>query len=216
MSATIGTFYERVSRAIKRGTVYDDDIPGYAADAVRELEDETNWKYMWVEGSGSLVIDDNTLTLERVKSVRFIKFVADDGSRVPVKKAHYEDVTSITSKRPGAYWMQTRDIIGFDESPDKTYDYIIGYFQFSDSPLVSSLAWLTLAEDLLIARTIKKMYLLIRDDKLAARCASIEAARMPALLESEVVSEFDGEDNRTIPFLEEMEEDMLVDLTFTP
>jgi len=215
MAATVGDFYERVSRAIRRGTVYDDDIPGYAADAVRELEDMENWKYMSQEpAAAALTIGDNTITLTRCKSVRWLHIIDTNNEEIPLTKTARDDVQNISSGRPGAFWMINRNQIGLDALPDQAYNYKIGYFQYSAIPLVDSLEWLTMAEDLLIARTIRKMQPLLRDDKLVARWKEIEDSRMPSLLESELVSEYDGQVNRMVPFTEEVQEDLLDDTDF--
>ena len=222
MSATIGDFYQRVSRAIKRRDLFDDDIPGYAADAVRELEDSFNWKYMWEENTGNLVISttDNTLdlttgSLTPIKSVRFMQFVANAGNFIPVRKTQRENVTEIASGRPGAFWMKSKDIIGFDAYPDQTYPYHIGLFRYSARPLLDTLAWMTIGEELLIARTIRKMQPILRDDKLIARWQEIENSTMPALQEAEVLSEYDGEDTSPVPFTSEVEEDAAIEAEFS-
>ncbi len=222
MSATIGLFYERVSRAIRRGTKYDDDIPGYAADAVRELEDLENWKHMWVEDeTKTLTIGTAQLDLGtgiKVKSVRFLKLIDENGAYIPLAKVQKEQVISTNlsdNQRPTAFWMINRDLIGLDEKPNIAYKYSVGYFQYSTSPLVDTLSWLTFAEDLLIARTIMKMQPLLRDDKLIQRWGQIEANRMPTLLESELVSEYDGQVNTVVPFANEIEEDRLIEVEFT-
>lgn len=225
MSATIGDFYQRVSRAIRRSTKYDDDIPDYAADAVRELENLQNWKYMWEEISAALTISASVNTLDltgvpsadsgSVKSVRFIKFVADAGNQIPVRKTQRENVSSIASGRPGAYWMQTKDVIGFDAYPDQAYTYNMGLYRYSARPLVDSLAWLTMGEDLLIARTIRKMQPILRDNNLIQRWGEIENSTMPALLEAEVVNEYDSNDDQPTPFALEIEEDAAEEAEFS-
>lgn len=227
MSATIGNFYQRVSRAIRRGTKYDDDIPGYAADAVQELENSHNWKYMWEESSDNLVISttDNTLDLRdigsppsplnKVKSVRFFRFVDDAGSRVPVRKTLAENVQEIVSGRPGAFWMRSKDVIAFDAYPNKAYLYEVGLFRYSTRPLVDSQPWLTLGEELLVARTIRKMQPILRDDKLIQRWGEIENSTLPALLEAEVVSEDDAGDSQMTPFAYEIEEDLAKSAVFS-
>ena len=230
MSATIGDFYQRVSRAIRRRTLYDDDIPGYAADAVRELENSHNWKYMlreysWVLNSSTT---NNTINLlisnlggggggvyPPVKSVRYMSFVSDNGERIPVKKTQRENVTQIASGRPGAFWMIDKDTIGLDAYPNQTYSYEIGLFRHSARPLVDNLDWLTIGEDLLIARTIRKMQPILRDDNLIKRCSEIENSTLPALLEAEVVSEHDAEDSQMTPFTYEIEEDLAKLAVFT-
>lgn len=217
MSATIGDFYQRVSRAIKRSTLFDDDISGYAADAVRELENNYNWKYMWTEKNDGLLSISATVnqldisigdsSFVGIKDVRYLQLKSDAGNLIPVRKTQREKVISIVSGRPGAFWMITKDLIGLDAFPDKAYPYQIGYFAYSERPLIDSCAWLTIAEDLLIARTIRKMQPLLRDDKLIARWSETENSVFPALLEAEVVSEHDAEDTQMVPFTLEVEED---------
>ena len=218
MSATIGNFYERVSRAIRRGTVYDDDIPGYAADAVRELENLQDWKYMWTRVSTSLTISatDNWVTplLTDVKNVRFIHLVSLAGERIPLRKAQEDDLLQVASGRPGAYWMMDENKIGLDAYPDAAYPYVLGYFAYSAWPLVDSLRWLTMAEELLIARTIRKMQPILRDDKLLKRWSEIEASTLPALQEKELVAEHDGEESVMVPFTREVEEDISDEAVF--
>ncbi len=218
MSATIGDFYQRVSRAIRRANKYDDDIPGYAADAVRELENSSNWKYMWESVNGALGISTTVNTLDLtgvpsadsglVKSVRYIKLVSNAGTRVPLRKTQSENVIEVLNGRPGAFWMESKDVVGFDAFPNKAYPYIIGLYRYSARPLIDSLVWLTMSEDLLIARTIRKMQPILRDDKLIARWGEIENSTLPTLLEAEVVSEYDADDDIVTPFALEIEEDL--------
>jgi hypothetical protein len=223
MSATIGNFYERVSRAIRRGTRYDDDIPGYAADAVRELENNTNWKYMWREDTGNFTISATVNQLDisgltgyvGVKNVRFIDLTSDADEFIELVKTRRENVIKISSGRPGAFWMITKNLIGVDAYPDKAYAYSIGWYNYSARPLTNTLEWLTIGEDLLIARTIRKMQPILRDDKLIARWQEIENSTMPALLEAEVVSEYDGHEGGMIPFTAEMAEDRATESEFS-
>jgi len=228
MSATVGDFIQRVSRAIRRGTKYDEDIPGYAADAVRELEDMENWKYMWKEFSNNMVTSttNNHLLLNpsseepELKNVRFLKIISDAGDEIPLRKTQRENVLSITSGRPGAFWMavpgtSTVNRIAMDAYPNNTYAFKAGVFQYSERPLVNSCAWFTLAEDLLIARTIRKMQPLLRDDKLVQRWAAIEDSRMPALQEAQLVLDYDGADDKMTPFTYEVEEDIAEEVSFS-
>ena len=211
MSATIGDFYQRVSRAIHRNTIYDEDIPGYAADAVRELENFQDWKYMRTEVEDNLVVSATVNELKPVltlvKNVRFINLISNAGRRIPLRKTQADNVISIVSGRPGAFWMKDKDTVKLDAFPDFAYPYEMVYFKYSARPLVNSLAWLTIAEDLLIAKTILKMGPILRNDKLAQRWAQVVSNTLPALLEAEVVSDYDGEDSIMIPFTQEVEED---------
>ncbi len=219
MSATIGNFYERVSRAIRRGNKYDDDIPGYAADAVRELENIENWKYMFLAARGTLLEGTSTYELGRLKSIRYIHLVNRDTSGslpysetyTPLRKVERTVMTSRAGGgRPGAFWIHDvtagQTIVAFDATADQDYIFDIGEYVYSVTPLTNSLEWLTMAEELLIARTIRKMQPILRDDKLVSRWQQIEDSTMPALLERELVSEYDGVDNVVVPFTEEMDE----------
>jgi hypothetical protein len=212
MSATISEFYQRVSRAIHRGTVFDEDIPGYAADAVRELENENDWRHMKVDVSDvltvSTTVNEIAPTLVPMKNVRYIRIVTASGTRIPLRKTQPDNVLSIESGRPGAFWMKDDETIGLDAYPNYAYPYEMLYFAYSARPLVNALPWLTLAEDVLIARTLLKMQPLLRNDKLIQRWGLVESRAMPALLEAQVVGDYDGEESIMTPYTMEVEEDL--------
>ena len=226
MSATIGDFYERVSRAIRRGTVYDDDIPAYAGYAVRELENQQDWRYM--ENQFQLILTEgqvNESDFTRLKNLRNLEIVADGSRFIPLRKTRRENVLSIAALpdggRPGAWWFLDYDAvteitkIQYDAFPDQDYTLRGIEYSFSKRPLLNTLAWLTIGEDLLIARTIRKMQPLLRDDKLIARWQEIEQSSMPALLEAEVVATYDGADDPVSPFALEIEEDRAQEAEFS-
>jgi hypothetical protein len=219
VSSTIDNFYQRVSRAIRRRNIFDADIPGYAADAVRELENEHDWRHMKTTVGDQVLVVSATVNeirpvITRVKNVRFIKLIGNAGDWVPLRKTQEENVLAITSGRPGAFWMKDADTIGLDAYPDFAYPYHMVYFRYSARPLENDLAWLTIAEDVLVARTLLKMQPLLRDEKLIQRWGLIESRAMPALLEAQVVSDYDGEDSQMIPFTMEVEEDIAEDVIF--
>ncbi len=226
MSATIGNFYERVSRAIRRGTVYDDDIPGYAADAVRELENQNDWLFMELQFQVVLTEGQvSSIPITRLKNLRMLQLLSRDsaGNALfhPLRKTRRENVTgSAISGRPGAWWFNNFDpvtditTIQFDAIPDQEYTLRGVEYKYSERPLLDSLAWLRIAEDLLIARTIRKMQPLLRDDALIARWQEVENSVMPALLEAELVHVYDASDNQPTPFALELEEDALSSAEF--
>ena len=226
---SIAGFYERVSRAIRRGRVYDEDIPGYAADAVRELEDLQNWKYMEDELVLGLAASSTEITTaligaalgeiapyKTIKSVRHLAIRDTNNDEIPLRKRRREEIANaISSGRPGAYWTKSDTQIGLDATTDQTYSFVVIVYRYSGRPLGDSLAWLNIAEDLLIARTIRKMQPILRDDKLVQRWQQIEASKLPALEEALVVQEYDGQVNRVVPFADEVEEFDSIGADFT-
>jgi len=207
---TLETFHQRVSRAIRRGKVFDGDIPGYAKDAVRSLEDLENWRHMWVEEfSQTLPSGTNTITLERVKSVRYVRFhVSNVNFYRYLKKVSADQVAYIgTETAPVGYWMRSRDVVGLDASPGEALTYDIGYYQYSEYD--DDLPWLDIAESLLAAQTIVEMSPLLRDDKVKARWEAVVASRMVTLSESDLVHEFDGQEQRMIPYADEIDDWLL-------
>jgi len=211
MGTTIETFYQRVSRGIKRAKVFDADIPSAVKDAVRTLEDIHNWKHMWVlNSSQTLAQDTNSIALDLVKSVRFVRFhlFNDLGDFVKfkyMKKVSIDQVISIDEgPLPLGFWMADRNTIHLDAKPsiDTTYD--VGYFQYSE--IDDDLPWLEIAEALLIAQTILEMAPLLKDDKTQARWGAQKQEKLAVLQESDLVHEFDGQDMQMVPYSNDMEE----------
>ncbi len=228
MSATIGNFYERVSRAIRRGTVYDDDIPGYASDAVRELERAHNWNHMFLAARNTLEAGEDRFTLGRVKSIREVNLVFGEGTSnenyVPLVHAKKESMTSRPNPgRPTAWFYQGLSmsaetqhsmVMAFDAFADQDYKIGIDYYLYSARPLENDLRWLFFAEELLMARTIRKMQPILRDDKLIARWAEVENAEMQTLLAAEDEFDNDGVNSAVVPFADEMEEERIGSMNF--
>lgn len=204
---TLETFHQRVSRAIKRGKVFDGDIPGYAKDAVRTLEDLENWKHMWVEEfNQTLPAQTNTIALDRVKSVRYVRFhVTGVEAYRYLKKVSAEQIAYIdTNTAPVGYWMMDQDTVGLDAKSDSVLTYDIGYYQYSEYN--NDLGWLSIAENCLIAQTLIEMSPLLRDDRQKARWQELVQNRVTILVDAGQVHEFDGIDQRMIPYADEMDD----------
>lgn len=210
---SIDSFYQRISRAIRRGKVYDEDIPGYAEDAVKQLEDSHDWKHMWTETTGAMVVGLNEINLTPVstdapiRNVRFISVVDTDGGEHPLKKTRRENVIGIEDGRPGAFWMKAQSLIGLDALPDEAYTYSIGYYRYSAFPLANTLGWLEFGKDVLMAHTIVNMHPVLRDDKLLQRWGKLVDKRVPELLQAQLDHLEDGIENKAVPFADEMAED---------
>jgi hypothetical protein len=219
---SIDSFYQSISRAIRRGKVYDEDIPGYVQETVRQLEDMHNLKHMYQEFYGVVITGADDIRFEtgigsspslvgKIKDIRHIALIADNGDEYPLKKTRRENVINRTSGRPGAYWMEedfnghTR--IGLDNTADKGYSYVMVYYEYSIVPLINSLGFLANGPDLLRAMTLVNMAPVIRDDKLTQRWGRLVDVRLPQYLEAQIVHEEDGIENQATPFVDQMAED---------
>jgi len=204
---SLSTFHQRVSRAIKRGNVFDADIPGYARDAVRSLEDYNNWKHMWVEEEVALGVGASSRTIDGLKMCRFVKRKTTDGLYLPLKKVIPDELLQIgtaVGATPGAFWMESREKINFDAIPTTVQTLRYGYYLYSDYD--DFLPWLNISENLLIGQTILEMSPILKDDKITGRYAPIVQAKIAVLEESEADLDYDGMDSRQIPYADEMEE----------
>ncbi len=218
MAESLEKFHMEVSRAIRRGNVYDEDIPGFVQEAVQDLEREHDWKAMYKEPvQATLTIGVGTLDLIRMKQLRWIKIISDAGHEFPLRKIQREQVSQRAAGRPGGFWTSVYDptatsTIKFDNIPDKAYKYEHGFFQFSE--MDDDLFWLRLAPRLVMAEAIMLMAPILRDDKLVPRWSAVRNPIMTRLLETEILVEFDGADGQMVPFTREILEDDLADADF--
>lgn len=210
---SIDSFYQSISRAIRRGKVYDEDIPGYVAETVRQLEDMHNLVHMRRDTqSATLAAGVNFITIStsltgNLKSVRHIALIADNGDEIPLKKTKKENVINRTVGRPGAFWMTSLTAIEFDNTTDKEYTYTMVHYEYSPVPLLNGLSFLENGPDLLRAMTLVNMAPIIRDDKLTQRWGRLVDVRLPQYLEAQIVFEEDGLENQATPFVDALAED---------
>ena len=201
---SIATFERRVSRAIKRGNVFDNDIPPHAKDAVKTLEDVRNWKHMWVEEEVTLAAGANSRTVARLKSCEWIKVKDNDAIYHPVKKVSPVQLWSIEAGTPGGYWMSDLTTIQFDRTPETDLTLRYGYYLYSQYD--DNLAWLTLSEACLVSQTIVEMHSVLKNPKLTQIHLPIVAAKLETLESAEIEAEFGGQDQRMVPFADETDE----------
>ncbi len=202
----LASFNQRVSRAIKRGNVFDKDIPDYAKDAVKTLEDLRSWKHMWTEEQATLAVAADSRTIERLKNCRFIKRINEDGVQVPVKKISPIQIwQQRTNTFPSGFWLSSQTKVQFDSSHSSlTVELIWGYYTYSEYNDESP--WFDLSENLLLSQTMLEMAPLLKDDKISARYSPIVAAKLATLQNAEIEAEFDGQDQSMIPYADDMDE----------
>lgn len=207
---SMASFNQRVSRAINRGNVFDSDIPEYARDAVKTLEQLHSWHHMWTEEEVVLALGASTRTINNLKNCRFIKRKLGNGTYIPLKKITSDQLLRIDNDpllAPGAFWVTGQDAlktINFDAIAPVAITLRYKYAQFSDYD--DSLAWFDLSENLLLAQTILEMGPILKDDKLAQRYGPIAEAKVTVLKDAQSEAEFDGQDNSMIPFADDFEE----------
>ena len=214
MSDTLLEFETRVSRAIKRGTTYDADIPIYARDAVETLEGKNQWQHSRV------LLEDQTLLkgirevdlTDEIISVRFFRVhTTPDPQTGNVAYFYFQKV--ILEDFPGefearsvaqfAYSMKDLNTVlltvGFAE--DKVFDVL--YYKMP--PMDDNLPWLSVGENILVAQTIVEMAPLLRDDKLIARWKAIMDLKLPEMIERDINHRWDAEGGSMQPFSDDNE-----------
>jgi len=205
---SIATFERRVSRAIKRGNAFDKDIPEYAKDAVRTLEALENWAHMWTEEEQTLAAGASTRTFTTLKTPYFVKRKLDDDTLIPLRKISSSQILRIGEGTPGGFWLSKNEpdeqIMQFDRAPD--LDITLRYGYWSYSAYNNDLPWLKLDEGLLIAQTILEMVPLLRNQKFGQMYSPVVQAKVQFLRDAQTDAEFAGQDQRMVPFADEMDE----------
>lgn len=215
---TLATFYSRVSRVVRRGTVYDGDIPQYVSDAVETLEGLHNWRHMWRESfMQTLVAADSQITFAGVvKGVRYLRFVVAANSGLNLagrfayaRKAQPEEITTgatFASLNGVRFWMTSPTKLQLNGAFNSDVLYDVGWYL--RSTIDDNLPWLTVSPGILLAQTLVEMAPLLRDEKVIVRNEAILQKKLAAAQESDLVHQFDSDDSEMVPFFDELEEDL--------
>lgn len=213
----LNDFHTRVARVINRGTRYDTDIPLYVVDAVLTLESLHNWRHMWRESfQQTLVAADKQIIFTGVpKSVRYLRFAVPSNSSSQLagkvayaKKIQPEDVTGArTYSRLDkvGYWFTNPTTLQFDGAFSTNVLYDIGWYL--RSTVNDSLPWFTVMPGLLLAQTLVEMHPLLKDDKVFMRNAKLVEMKLSSVTESDLIHQFDGDDQQMDPFFDTVQED---------
>ena len=221
-------FETRVSRAIRRATVYDADIAGYVDDAVRDMENLHNWTHMWrMDEAKTLLKAGLTITIPKtapselgtIKSVPFLRFYRfQDPSLTGSALFAYSDkiqpeaaggtgLDQSTLKVP-SYWVESRNTLRLTGSFTTDQQYDAGWYEYSPAPYTDTLPWLTIAPGLLLAAVMTNMAPLLRDDRVLARWSTVFQARLAAAEEGDLIHRYDGVSDSMIPYSEDFAEDI--------
>lgn len=195
---TVATFNARVSLAIRRGTSLNTQIPGWVAEAVREVEQNYTFSWMRKAATQTLAADTNPARIafpSNVKSFEWIKVIDESGSDDGTN--YYREllgvdpgrISGISSGYISGYWLDGVDWINFDAVPTEDVDLFLRYNQYSTWPAAyddaTTPAILARAEGVLLAETMIIFALESRDSRMAGDWAQIRQDRMNRLLRSE-------------------------------
>ena len=214
-------FEARVRRVVRRGTVYDADIPLFVSDAVQTLESLHDWRHMWRLGLGILTAGSNSIivggaTTQRLKTIRHLRFRLPDDAEfnethrwVAATKVAAGDALGFSADSAMGphvkYWTSGDVSISLNQSFSKDFTYETGIYTFSD--VTDNLAFYTFAPGMLLSQTLVQMGPLLRDDKVVQRNAAQVSAMVSAFEQSDLVHEYEGQDMVMQEFQAEDRED---------
>jgi hypothetical protein len=201
--ATLADFYDRVSNAIRRGSIYNSVIANYTYEAMEELEQRHSFRHMWEVQDKTVTTGNRDMTFtDRIKSIRFIRRANDDGSLSYVSKVEPEDVSGVETGFPDGYFFKSTTEIRFDNEMDQDYTFEVGWYKFTTP--ADDMVWLTHMRGLLLAATIVEMAPLLRDPDLVQLYGAQQAKKLAAVLEFDAELQYDGADMVMSPFTREM------------
>lgn len=179
MAADVSDFYDLVSNAINKGTVYDSIIPTYVSRAVRFLEQNYSFEYMKVidRDFWTLVAGEDTYDQPaNLKKVNLWRVVKDDGTFFNLEKVDPKDLGSTNNPAsdtivvPSSFYLEGRLSMILNVAPTESYDNVqLHYEEFTDWTDIDTgdSHWLiTHAESLLLDQTVILMGARLRDPKL--------------------------------------------------
>lgn len=220
-------FYDEVSAVIHRGTVHDARIPFYTGLAVRGLENYRNWQHMWhlleaqtlLAGTSfvNVAVTAGGTLIKSLPIWRFYRYTTQAQDQAIFAYGRKVNPEKVGSKGSGArladgkigFWISDRNRLNLVQSFSEDVVYDIGWYEYSAVAGNDSLAWLTIDPGLLLASVMVAMAPIIRDDKITARWAPLQAAALATATESDLVHRLDGIDFNVTPYSTEVSEYLL-------
>lgn len=216
-------FEARVSRMLRRGTVYDADIPQFISDARMAIENRHNWSHMWT------TIDAATLTAGTrdvvlsgfIKNPLYFRFQVVSSLAVGNAKTYYyaprkqpQDIAGqgeqnseifptvyhVNSRSPTATTLRLSNTF----AEDKTYD--LGYYEYS--VLDDNNFWLSYDQGLLLSATLVEMSPFMRDPKRMQMWAATFDRKIILAEEADLIHKYEGEQMEMTPYSGDLGEDL--------
>lgn len=166
---TLGSVHASVSRWLRRGNVFDADIPDLVRMAARSIERNYTLKYMERYVSfviSSLGTEPRAINLpsKRIKKIQSIRLPLENGKFFSLRLIDPRELHSNRTGMPEGYWLDGMDYIWFDNLPDKDYPAEMVYDEYTAWPTaLDATNWLIEnADDLLVAHTLTHFKVLAR------------------------------------------------------
>ena len=174
---TLGNVHSTVSRWLRRGNVFDVDVPDMVRLAARSVERNYTLKYM--ERYVTLTLsatstEPRAISMPlRVKKIHFIKILGEEGKFHDLFQIDPREFGAVGIGQPKRYWLDGVDYIWFDKTPDKDYPAEMMYSRYTDWPTsaldtdtfsyLDSTNWLTEnADDILVGHALTHAKILAR------------------------------------------------------
>lgn len=169
---TLAELHTLIRANVGRGTALNTEIRQLTKQAALLIERNHSFAYM--EKFGAFTIDYTSDDPEavalpsRLKSIRFVRIVADDGAYTELERIDAHDMSALGEGTPTAYWMDGESNIIINATPTENINYQIQWYEFTDWPSdTSETPWLCKwAPDLLVAETLILIAALTRDPNL--------------------------------------------------
>ena len=166
---TLGSVHATVSRWLRRGNVFDVDIPDAVRMAARSLERNYTFKYMEQYVTFTIVAaatEPRAVNLPdtKVKKIQWIRVTQDNGEFAELTSVDPKDVKRIDNGQPERYWLDGMEYIWFDRTPDKDYPCEMFYDRYTTWPTaLDQTNWLIdNADDALVGHALSHFKILAR------------------------------------------------------
>lgn len=173
---TLATVHSDISTAIGRGATYDASIPLWAAEAVRNLEQNYTFNYMFQSVDVALADGDDTVLLQSLRRDETMRRYSSDGSWTKVHKrepADLIDLSESTDQPPGYYFLSATANpdeyqVNFDVPAGEDYTIrTFGWFYTTYPGVYTGNIWLSsIAPTLIVAQVMLNKAGILRDDSL--------------------------------------------------
>ena len=164
----LGDFKSLVRAEALRGNSLDALIPDAICAAVRWLELNGSYAHMKVIASGTLTTGSRSFTLptdlRNIMLFRVWKETTQEGDFQDLFLVHPRDITEIEEGLPNGYYLDGREAVLFDNTPDEDYAYELQYFARSNFPTedTETHPWLEVGANVLLYQTMIQLAPLAR------------------------------------------------------
>jgi len=136
---TLRSVHATVSRWLRRGNVFDIDVPDAVRMAARSIERNYTLKYMETYVTFTIpavAIEPRAINFPdtKVKKIQFLKIRGADGEFRDLTAMDPRDLKVVETGEPRRYWLDGNDYIWFDSTPDKDYQAEMFYDRYTTWP----------------------------------------------------------------------------------